>query len=228
MTTRTAAPIILDVWGTDLAIWIPSYSGIGGGNGPGIQMQNPLPAGADLVINGDFENGLARWQNTNAGVPASLVTASTDTYAGANSLLIDSVGAAGLSTSVVQIGIGNPKPGGPNQALVRVIPGASIVGYGVGKWNANAGGIAGIGVDYFDADGNLLSSGTIVSWSTETVYTGKTGTLTVPDGVSYAAFSVVFTSALGATKFWIDEVHVTSQGASLTGTSAVVSRVPTL
>lgn len=223
---------IFDVWGRSLAVWIPSYAGIGSGAGPGTKAPGNTDPALDLVINGGFEQGLSRWVRDNTLVTTTLETATTDTYLGKNSLKFDSAGTGGISVNLIQTSLMKPRYGedigGYAQQLLRVVPGSVLTGYATAKWGPAGGGTANLQAWWYDIDGNLLSTSNLCSWSAETTYTTKSGTATVPATAAFAGIVVAFTSAVGSTKFWVDEIHATAPGASLSNAVGSAARAATL
>lgn len=222
-TTARRGATVLDIWGKDLAIWIPGYSNIVGIHSPVAQNQPPKTFG-DFVVNGGFEGGFDRWQTTKNYAVSSLYI-SLDTSApflGAYSVLFDrSGGGSGQQVAdlwVVQAGnldTGQPFYSGSDYrspALVAVAPGTSLRVSGAGKWDLTGSGGTLFGrvfVLFYDIAYNNISIVAGPTWSAETTWTPKTASVAVPNNAVYATIAAGIDGIASGTggKLWMDEVH---------------------
>jgi hypothetical protein len=210
--------VALDIWGKDIAIWIPTYSSITGeGNSPNVipfpgHIIPEVPAGTDLVTDGGFESGL--WTPvTSAAAGVSITHDPTKCYQGTAAAAFDqtSAHAQQILTNIVGTIATNPSDGTFDGRLGKPVPANGILQVtGTGMWvSPNGTALGGVAVDVFDATGAFIGELIGPTWVTETSYTPKTNRYVLAAAAAFVVINAFCDGTSGGGTLYVDEVHAT-------------------
>lgn len=154
----------------------------------------------DLVLNGDFEAGLAYWGSTTPAA-ISMETAAPDK--GTNSLKIAHTAAA-VETVYQDDNTLDDASGDP--LLIRVQPDSALWVTASGKLSAASGLALAVIMDKYDDAGGFISSITALTWTSETAFTLKFARTPIGALTYYVVLRFEMSGASSGTG-WFDELH---------------------